>query len=112
MFLRRLVKLNSISVRNILPSNSGEDQEKGLCCILVLSQSGILDFFLPSGYYLPENWGGQTYFALFRVRPDGALPPGPPKLTPMHMMVIDYFKKFTLPFLECQITHLGVITHR
>ena len=29
-----------------------------------------------------------------------------------HRRSLFSFKKFTLPLLECQITHLGVITHR
>ena len=71
MFLRSLVKLNnSISVQNFSP-NSGEDQKKSVRHILVLSQFGISDFLLPSGYYLPENRGGQIYFAPFSVRPKG-----------------------------------------
>ena len=64
----------------ILPPNSGEDQKKSLRRILDLSQSRILDFLLLSGYYLPENRGGQTYFAPFTVRPEGAPPPAPPKI--------------------------------
>ena len=41
MLFRRMIKLyNSISVQNFAP-NSGEDEKKGLCRILVLSQSGI-----------------------------------------------------------------------
>ena len=35
----------------ILPPNSGEDQKMVFCRFLVLSQSGIFDFLLPSGYY-------------------------------------------------------------
>ena len=58
-------------------------KKQGLRRILNLSQSVILDFLLPSGYYLPENQGGQTYFAPFSVRPEGAPPPAPPKLMPM-----------------------------
>ena len=63
-----------------MPLNSGEDQKtkKSLRRILVLSQFRILDFLLPNGYYLPENRGGQTYFAPFSVRPEGAQPPSPP----------------------------------
>ena len=73
MFLRSLVKLSPFQ-SEILPPNSGTTK-KGLCRILVLSQSGILDFLLPSGYYLPKNRGGETYFAPFSVRPEGAPPP-------------------------------------
>ena len=61
----------------ILPPNSGKDQKKGFRCILVLSQSGISDFLLPIGYYLPKNRGGQKYFAPFRVKPEAAPPPVP-----------------------------------
>ena len=78
MFLRSLVKLNnSISVCNFAPKFRLRPKKR-LCCILDLSQSGISDFLLPSGYYLPENQWSQTYFAPFSVRPEGALPPGPP----------------------------------
>ena len=77
MFLRSLVKLNSLILfqSRILPPNSGEDQKQGLCCILDLSQFRISNFLLPSVYYLPENRGSQTYFAPFSVTPKGALPP-------------------------------------
>ena len=89
MFLQSLVELNdSISCWNFAP-NSGENQkkQKSICRILVLSQSRISDFLLPSGYYLPKNRGGQTYFAPFSVRPEGMLPPGPPKPTPMSISI-------------------------
>ena len=87
MFLRSLVKLNnSISDWNFAPKFRWRPK-KGLCCILVLSQSGILHFFLPSGYYLPKNREGLTYFAPFSARPKRAL--APPKSTPMNRCTIN-----------------------
>ena len=56
------------------------EPKKGLYRVLVLSQSGISDFLLPSGYYLPKNRGNQTYFAPFSVRSEKAPPPGLPKI--------------------------------
>ena len=77
MLLRSMVKLNnSISVWNFTPKFRRRPK-KGLHRILVLSQSGISNFLLPSGYYLPKNRGDQTYFAPFNVRLKGALPPSP-----------------------------------
>ena len=58
----------------ILPPNSDQDQKKDLRRILVLSQSGISDFLLP------KKRGGQTYFAPFSVRPEGALLPRLPEI--------------------------------
>ena len=63
MFLRSLVKLNdSILVWNFVPKFRWRPK-KSFRRILVLSQSWISDFLLPSGNYLPKNWGDQTYFA-------------------------------------------------
>ena len=83
MFLRSLVELNnSISVRNfgILPPNSDEDQtkEKGLRRIPVLSQSGISDFLLPSGYYLPKNEGPDVFRPL-QSQTQGGAASSPPR---------------------------------
>ena len=55
MSLQSLLKLNTSISARILPQNFGEDQKKGLYCILLQSQSKISDFSLPSGYYFPEN---------------------------------------------------------
>ena len=75
MFLWSLVKLNNFtSVWEFAPKIRCRGK-KGLRRILVLFQFGILDFLLPSGYYLPKNQGGHIYFALFRVRPEGVPPP-------------------------------------
>ena len=68
MFLSTLVNLVILFQSGILPPNSGEDQKKGLRCILDLFQSKVLDFLLQNGYYLPQNRGGQTYCAPFGVR--------------------------------------------
>ena len=53
MFLQSLVKLNNaISLRNFAPKFSlRPKRNNNLHHILVLSQSEILDFLLPSGYY-------------------------------------------------------------
>ena len=80
------VWLNLINLfqSRILPHIQVKTKKKGLrCCILVLSQSRISDFLLSSGYYLPKNRGGQTYFAPFSVSQEGALPLATPKSTPM-----------------------------
>ena len=78
MFLQSLVKLNnSISVRNFAPKFRWRPKKKGFRRIVVLSQPGTSAFLLPIGYYLPKNRGGQTYFAPFRVRPEGPPPPSP-----------------------------------
>ena len=66
MFLRSLVKLPKFC-----PQIQVKTKEKGLRRILVLTQSVISDFLLPSGYCLPKNRGGQTYFAPFSVRSKG-----------------------------------------
>ena len=58
MFLQSLVNLNnSISVQNFAPKFRCRQKKGGgvFTCILVLSQSGILNFLLPNGYYLPKN---------------------------------------------------------
>ena len=57
--------------------------KKSLRRTLVLSQSGISDFLLPSKYCLSNNRGGRTYFASFSVRLKGRRPPAPHKSTPM-----------------------------
>ena len=77
MFLRSLVKLNnSISLRNFAP-NSGEDKKKGYSPHLALSQSGISDFLLPSGYYCTcQKTEGGRHISLPSVSgPRGRLPP-------------------------------------
>ena len=62
MVLGSLVKLNnSISVRNFAPEFRCRPKEKQIRLrrIPVQSQSVILDFLLPSGYYLPKNEGAR-----------------------------------------------------
>ena len=92
MFLRSWLNLIILLQLGILPSNSVEDKKKKGCyCILVLSQSRISDFLLPSRYYLPENQRIWTYFAPFSVTFKGAPPPDPPGLT---RMVFSFFYLF------------------
>ena len=55
--LLRSLNLIILFQSRTLPPNSGEDK-KNLRRILFLFQSGILDFLLPSGYYLPKKRGG------------------------------------------------------
>ena len=74
MFLRSLVKLNnSISLRNFAP-NSGEDKKKRI--FAAFGSISVRNFGFPVAkwvlLYLPKNRGGQTYFAPFSVRPEGA----------------------------------------
>ena len=80
MFLQSWLNLIIIFQSGFLPQNSGKDQKKGFRRILVLSQSGISDFLMPNGYYLPKNQGSQTYFVPFRVRPEEAPPPLSPEI--------------------------------
>ena len=51
MFCEVWINLIILFQFEILPQNSGENQKKGLCRILVISQFRISDFLLPSGYY-------------------------------------------------------------
>ena len=76
MFLRSLAKHNLMLFQSeILPPNSDEDQKKSLSHILVLSESRISDFLLPSGYYLPENRGGRHILPPSVLDPRGRHPP-------------------------------------
>ena len=92
VFCKVWVNVTILFHSGILPPNSGEDQKKGLRHILILSQSGISDFLLPSGYFLPKNWGGQTYFAPFSVKSKEALPPIPPKIDAYGGVYLEFWK--------------------
>ena len=64
MVLGSLIKLNnSISVRNFAPEFRCRLKEKQIRLrrIPVQSQSVILDFLLPSGYYLPKTRGPDIF---------------------------------------------------
>ena len=64
----------------ILPPNSGEDLKKGLRRTLVLSQSAISDFLLPSGYYKPKKPRGLDIFCPLQCQMRGSSNPRPPKI--------------------------------
>ena len=53
---------------------------KGTAMYIDVDLSGISDFLLPSGCYLPKSRGSQTYFATCSVRSKKAPPPGIPKI--------------------------------
>ena len=69
------------------PQIQVKTRKKVFATLWFLSQSGISDHVftlsakLPSEHYLPKNLGGQTYFAPFSVKLEGA--PPPQKSTPV-----------------------------
>ena len=69
----------------ILSLNSGEDKKKKkkVFAALAHSQSRILDFLLPSGYYLPKNQGGQNILPILVSDLRGYRPLSPTKSTPI-----------------------------
>ena len=82
MFLQNLVKLNSSYFSTEFRPQIQVKTKKKVFAALWFYLSP--DFLLPSRYYLPENQGGQIYFALFSVRPKGGCSLATlPKSTPM-----------------------------
>ena len=79
MFLQSLVNLIILFQSETLPPNSRKDKKKSFCCILVLSQSRISDFLLPSGYYLPKSEKAR-YISLPSVSDARGAAPQPPKI--------------------------------
>ena len=106
MFLQIVVKLNN----SILVQNFGILLKKFKCRpkyaqrrILVLSQSGILDLLLPSGFYWSKNQGSQTYFAPTVPDMRGQRPLASPKSMPVLKCNKRLFTKyFTSPNLLSQ----------
>ena len=47
---------------------------------------------VPSGHYLPKKRGGQTYFAPFIVRPEGALAPPLPEIDSSKLVYCNYLE--------------------
>ena len=86
MFLRSLVKLNnSILVQNFAPKFRWWRKKKKKRSSPHFGSTSVwnFEFFVAKWVLLAKKPRGQTYFAHFRIEPDGAPPPGPPKSTPM-----------------------------
>ena len=77
MFLRSLVKLNnSISVQNFAPKFRSRPIEVFAAFWFDVSSEFRISYCQVGNS--PNNRGGQTYFAPFSIRPEGA--PAPPKI--------------------------------
>ena len=89
MFLQSLVKLNnSISFWNFALKFRWRPKKKNSSPHFGSNSVWNFGFLVASGYYLPKNRGGQTYFAPFSVRPKGAPLLPPPKSMPMYQCII------------------------